>query len=72
MFAAITVLHSDAFVLDPADVAAQFVLSVGVFNELGLDAEAPHLLQGASGQLNLIEDLGAHLDDFVRVQLQTK
>ena len=41
----LTVLHGGAPVLDPGDVAAQFVLALAVLDELGLDTEAPHVVQ---------------------------
>lgn len=40
----LTILHGDALVFHSANIATELVLSVGVFYELGLDGEAPHLL----------------------------
>lgn len=40
----LTVLHGDALVFHSTNVAAELVLPVGVFYELRLDGEAPHLL----------------------------
>lgn len=66
----LTVLQGDAFVFDAADIAAQLILPVGVLNQLGLNREAPHLLQRRALQLDLVENLGADLDDLVGVQLE--
>lgn len=38
-----TVLHAKTFVLDATDVAAQLVLPLRVFDELGFHTKAPHL-----------------------------
>lgn len=66
----ITILHCYALILDPADVAAQLVLSIGILDQLSLHRESPHLFEGVPLQLHLIQDLRAHLDHFVRVQLK--
>lgn len=65
----LTVLHSNALVFNPADVAAQLVLPLSVFYQLGLHAEAPHLLECIALEFHLVQDLGADLHHFMRVQL---
>lgn len=67
----LTVLHGHALVLNAAHVTAQLVLPLGVLGQLGLHAEAPHLLKGRALQLHLVQDLGAHLHHLVRVELRT-
>lgn len=69
LFYEFTILHGDALVLDAADVAAELVLALRVLYELRLHAEAPHLLEGRSLQLHLVQNLGAHFYHFVRMQL---
>lgn len=66
----ITILHCYALILDPADVTAQLVLSIGILDQLRLHRESPHLFKGIPLQLHLIQDLRAYLDHFVRVQLK--
>lgn len=68
----LTVLHRHTFVLDATDVTAQFILPIRILHQFRLHAEAPHLFQGVSGQLHLIQYLGAHLNHFVRMQLDKK
>lgn len=44
----LTVLHGDAFILDPANVTAKLVLPVGILDEFGLHRKSPHLIEGGS------------------------
>jgi len=39
----LTILHGDALVFHSTNVAAELVLPIGVFYELRLDGETPHL-----------------------------
>jgi hypothetical protein len=67
---ALTVVDCDAPLLDPAHVAAELVLLVAVLAELGLHREAPHNVEIAAVQLHLVQDLGAHLNHLVGLQLK--
>ncbi len=65
-------VHGDAAVLDAADEDAELVLAFHVLDQLGLDAEAPHLLQIVARQLHLVQRLGADLDHLVAGNLPVR
>ena len=61
-----------AVLLDAADVDTQFVLVIGVLNELRLHAEPEQHLQVASQQLHLVQNFGTDLHLLVSLGSGTR
>ena len=65
----LTVGYGHAPLFHPGHVATELVLLVRVLHQLRLHREAPHGVQRAAVQLHLVQDLGAHLNHLVGLQL---